>query len=162
MCSQMSAQIIFWKQKVALLKYMEEFEERCVFYFINWTSLADSLHYEQTVLAIISPTIIVIAVVQPLVMSDSLQPHALQHVRLPCTSLSPRFCSNSCLLSQWCPPTIFFLFFSSPALNLSQHQGSFQWVSSSPKKPKYWQNFRYIATNQTKVVKHMQNPFRPH
>ena len=154
----MSAQIIFWKEKLALLKYMEEFEGRCVFYFINWTSLTDSLHYEQTVLAIISPTIIVIAVVQPLVMSDSLHPHALQHVMLPCPSLCPRFCSNSCLLSQWCPPTIFFLFFSSPlsssspALNLSQHQGSFQWVSSSPKRPKYWQNFRYIATNQTKVV----------
>ena len=37
--------------------------------------------------------------------------------RLPCPSLSPRFCSNSCLLSQWCPPTIsssVFLFFSCP------------------------------------------------
>ena len=33
------------------------------------------------------------------VVSDSVQPHGLQHVRLPCPS-SPRACSNSCLLSQ--------------------------------------------------------------
>ena len=36
-------------------------------------------------------------------MSNSLQPHGLQHSRLPCPSLSP---SNSWLLSQWCHPTI--------------------------------------------------------
>ena len=39
-------------------------------------------------------------------MSDSLWPHGLQHARLHCTSLSPRVCSNSCPLSQWCHPTI--------------------------------------------------------
>ena len=37
------------------------------------------------------------------VVSDSLQPHGLQHARLPCPSLSPGVCSNSC---QWCHPTI--------------------------------------------------------
>ena len=31
--------------------------------------------------------------------------HGLQHTRLPCPSLSPRICSNSCPLSQWCHPT---------------------------------------------------------
>ena len=41
-----------------------------------------------------------------LVMSDSLWPHGLQHTRLPCPSPSPRVCSNSCPLSQWCHPTI--------------------------------------------------------
>ena len=40
------------------------------------------------------------------VVSDSLRPHGLQHSRLPCPSLSPWICSNSCLLSQWCQPTI--------------------------------------------------------
>ena len=40
------------------------------------------------------------------VMSDSLWPHELQHAWLPCPSLSPRVCSNSCPLSQWCHPTI--------------------------------------------------------
>ena len=39
-------------------------------------------------------------------MSDSLQPHGLQHTRLPCPSLSPRVCSNSCPLSWWCHPTV--------------------------------------------------------
>ena len=29
-------------------------------------------------------------------MSDSLQPHELQHTRLPCPSLTPGACSNSC------------------------------------------------------------------
>ena len=33
-------------------------------------------------------------------MSDSLQPHELQHVRLLCPSLSPGVCSNLCPLSQ--------------------------------------------------------------
>ena len=39
-------------------------------------------------------------------MSGSLQPHELQHTRLPCPSLSPGVCSNSRPLSQWCHPTI--------------------------------------------------------
>ena len=39
-------------------------------------------------------------------MSDSLQPHGLQHARLPCLPPSPGVCSNSCPLSQWCHPTI--------------------------------------------------------
>ena len=39
-------------------------------------------------------------------MSDSLRLHGLQHVRLPCCSLSPGVCSNSCTLSQWCHPAI--------------------------------------------------------
>ena len=41
-----------------------------------------------------------------IVMSYSLWPHGLQHARLPCPSLSPRVCSNSCPLSWWCHPTI--------------------------------------------------------
>ena len=44
------------------------------------------------------------------VMSDSLQPHGLQHSRLPCPSLSLRACSHSCLLSQWCYLTILFMY----------------------------------------------------
>ena len=40
------------------------------------------------------------------VMSVSLQPHGLQHTRLPCPSPTPRACSNSCPLSQLCHPTI--------------------------------------------------------
>ena len=39
-------------------------------------------------------------------MSESLQPHVVQHNRLPCLSPSSRLCSNSCPLSWWCHPTI--------------------------------------------------------
>ena len=39
-------------------------------------------------------------------MSDSYRPRGLQHSRLPCPSLSPRVCPNSCPLSQWCYLTI--------------------------------------------------------
>ena len=64
-------------------------------------------------------------------MSNSLQPHGLQHARLPCLSPTPRVCSNSYSLSQWYHPAILssVIPFSS-ASNLSQHQGLFQWVSS--------------------------------
>ena len=40
------------------------------------------------------------------VMSDSLQPHGLQHARPPCPSPTPRVYSNSCASTQWCHPTI--------------------------------------------------------
>ena len=33
-------------------------------------------------------------------------PTLRQHARLPCPSLSPRVCSNSCPLSHWCHPII--------------------------------------------------------
>ena len=66
------------------------------------------------------------------VMSNSLQPHGLQHARLPCSSPIPRAYSNSCPSSQWWHPTIsssvipFFFHLQS-----IQHQGLFQLVSSS-------------------------------
>ena len=40
------------------------------------------------------------------VASDSLQPHGLQHTRLPCPSPSPRACLSTCPLSRWCHPII--------------------------------------------------------
>ena len=36
------------------------------------------------------------------VMSDSLQPHELQHARPPCPSPTPGVCPNSCPVSRWC------------------------------------------------------------
>ena len=39
-------------------------------------------------------------------MSNSLQPHGLQHTRFPCPALSPDVCSNSYSLSWWYHPTI--------------------------------------------------------
>ena len=40
------------------------------------------------------------------VVSNSLRLYRLQHFRLLCPLLSPRACSSSCPLSQWCHPTI--------------------------------------------------------
>ena len=40
------------------------------------------------------------------VLSDSLRPHGLQHVRPPCPSSSPDVCPGSCPLHHWCHPAI--------------------------------------------------------
>ena len=40
------------------------------------------------------------------VVSDSLQPHGLQHAWLSCPSPTPGACSNSCQSYRWCHPTI--------------------------------------------------------
>ena len=67
-------------------------------------------------------------------MSDSSQSHELQHARLPCPSLSPRVCSNSCPLSWWCYTTTSFsttaFSFDLPSFPGSE---SFHWVDSSHK-----------------------------
>ena len=65
------------------------------------------------------------------VMSNSLRPHGLQYARLPCPSLSPGVCSiHVHWVSDAIQPSRPLLFLS-PAFNLSQHRGLFQWVSSS-------------------------------
>ena len=67
------------------------------------------------------------------VLSSSLvdRPHGLQHSRLPCPSLSPRICSDSCPLSWWCHPTISSSVTPTPTvLSLSLHQDLFEWVGS--------------------------------
>ena len=74
------------------------------------------------------------------VMSDSLQPHGLQHARLPCPSPSPGACSNSCPVSWWCHPTILssVIPFSARLQTLSQHQGLFHWGGFLHQWPKCW------------------------
>ena len=52
------------------------------------------------------------------VVSNSLRPHGLQHTRLPCPSLSPGVCSDSCPLSQWCHPTISSSITTSPPASI--------------------------------------------
>ena len=64
-------------------------------------------------------------------MANLLWPHELQHSSCACPSPSPWVCSNSCPLSRWCHPALSPSVAPSSALSLSQHQGLFQWVSSS-------------------------------
>ena len=60
-------------------------------------------------------------------MSNSLRPHELQHARPPCPSPTPRACSNSFPLSQWCHPTI-----SSSVIPFSSCLQSFPALGSFP------------------------------
>ena len=69
----------------------------------------------------------------------TLWPHGLQLARLPCPAPTPRAYSNSVhWVGDAIQPSHSLLFPSPPAFNLSQHQGLFQWVSSSYHWPKYW------------------------
>ena len=61
------------------------------------------------------------------VTSVSLQPHGLQHTRLPCPLPTPRACSDSCPSSQWCHPTI-----SSSVISFSSCPQSFPASGSFP------------------------------
>ena len=70
----------------------------------------------------------IISVIQSLSRVHALQPHGLQHARLPCPSLSPRVCSNSCALSDAIKPSHPLLPSSPLAFYLSQRQGLFQEV----------------------------------
>ena len=80
------------------------------------------------------------------VMPDSLQPHGLQHARLPCPSVSPGVCSNSCPLSKWCHPTIlcYPLLLPSifPSIRVFSNESALhiRW-------PKYW-NFSISPSNE--------------
>ena len=86
-------------------------------------------------------------------MSNSLWPHGLQHVRLPCPSPTPRASSNSCPSHWWClQPSHPLSSPSPPALNPSQHQGLFQWVSSSHEVAKYWSfSFSISPSNEYSI-----------
>ena len=84
------------------------------------------------------------------VISKSLQPHGLQHSRHRYPSPTPGASSNSCPSSQCIQPSHFLSSHFPPVLNLSQHHGLFQWVSSSHQVAKIFkfqlqhQSFRWI------------------
>ena len=64
--------------------------------------------------------------------------HGLQHARLSCPSPSPRVCSNSCPLSQWCYPLVLWC----PLLLLPSISSSIRVFSNESalciRQPKYW------------------------
>ena len=82
-------------------------------------------------------------------MSNSLQPHGLQHTKPPCLSPIPGVYSNSCPLSQWCHPTI-----SSSVVPFSSRLQSFPASGSSEsvlhiRWTKYWSfSFNISLSNE--------------
>ena len=87
-------------------------------------------------------------------MSDSLQPHELQHSRLPCPSLSPGGCSNSCPLNRWWYPIILFSVISlSSCLQSFPASGSFPMGCLQIRWPKYWIfSFSISPSNEYSVL----------
>ena len=88
----------------------------------------------------------------------TLWPYGLQHASLLCPPLSPRVCSDSCALSQWCcltisssaPPSSF-------AFNLSQHQGLFQWVGSLHHVIKHLGSANYTTLSNDLLSSKLEN-----
>ena len=83
-------------------------------------------------------------------MSDSLQPHELQHARHPCPSPTSGVHSNSCPSSWWCHPAIsscyLLLLLPSipPSIRLFSNESTF-WM----RWPKYWSfSFNISLSNE--------------
>ena len=77
------------------------------------------------------------------VTSNSLKPHGSQHARIPCPSLSPRACSNSCPVSQSHHPTVSPLCLLAPNPHLSLYRVDFSTLTApspptSPPRPAQW------------------------
>ena len=86
-----------------------------------------------------------------------------QHARLPCPSPSPGVCSNSYPFVDDAIQPSHPLSPPSPTLNLTQHQGLFQWVSSFHQVAKvlelhlWHQSFQWMNIN---LVNQLVNQFR--
>ena len=83
-----------------------------------------------------------------------LQPHRLQHVRLPCPLPSPRTCSNSCLLSWWYHPTI-----SSSVIPFSSCSQSFPASGSFPMSQFFTSGGRSIRASASVLPMNIQDWF---
>ena len=85
------------------------------------------------------------------VVSDSLQPHVLQHASPPCPSPTPGVYSNSCPLSWYAmQPSHPLSTPSSPAPNPSQHR-SFPMSQLCMRWPKYW-SFSFIIITFKEIL----------
>ena len=82
-------------------------------------------------------------------MSESLWSHELQHARLPCSSLSPGVCSNSCPLSRWCYTTISSSVAPFSSCPQTSHSIKFFSCESAlhSRWPKYW-SFSIKTSNE--------------
>ena len=84
------------------------------------------------------------------VVSNSLQPHRLQHTRLPCPSSTPRTCSNSCPSSRWCHPSIPSFVIPFSCLQSFPASGSFpvsQFFTSGGQSVRVWASASVLPMN---------------
>ena len=72
------------------------------------------------------------------VVSDSLQPHELQHARPPCPSPTPGVHSNPCLSSRCCHPAISFSVVPFSCPQSLPASNSFPMNQLCMRWPKYW------------------------
>ena len=81
------------------------------------------------------------------VVSNSLQPHGLQHARLPCPSPTPGACTNSCPYSRWCHQTI-----SSSVISFSSCLKSFPASGSFPMSQLFTSGGQIIEVSALKSI----------
>ena len=159
-CSQTETELILWSLPVSILSHKHcgpSLRAHCAFYWLacglSWLfggpfkslQLSETLHNAlkecgkcRKIHLRFLPFFMVVRDLNTLELSSiqALWPHGLQHSRLLYPLLSPRVCSDSCLLSWWYHISISYFFapFSkreSIFSIFSQHQGLLQWVSSS-------------------------------
>ena len=92
--------------------------------------------------------------VQSLKSCLTLQPHKLQHTRLPCPLPSPGIYSDSCPLSQWCHPTI-----SSSVAPFSSFPQSFLASGSFPVSQLFASGGQSIRVSASTLPMHVQGLF---
>ena len=88
------------------------------------------------------------------VVSNSLQPHELQHARLPCPSLTPRACSNLYPSSWWCHPSISSSVVPCPSCLLS-----FPASGSFPRSQSFASGGQNIAISASVLLVNIQDWF---
>ena len=88
------------------------------------------------------------------VMSDSLQPHEMQHARPPCPLPTPGVHPNPCSLSQWCHPAI-----SSSAVPFSSCPQSFPASGSFPTSQLFISGVQSIGASASVLPMNMQGWF---
>ena len=98
----------------------------------NWTSVSVSVHSLSQVSLFVTPWTV--------------------GTRPPCLSPTPRACSNSCLLSQWCHPTI-----STSVVPFSSHLQSFPASGSFPMSQFFESGSQSIGVSASALVLPMNN-----
>ena len=108
----------------------KEDDQHFVTKFLRWLTRFELHNFHQQIPSLHIKVILLLVISVQFsnsVVSNSFQPHGLQHPRLPCPSPTPGAYSNSCPLSQQCHPTI-----SSSVIPFSSRLQSFPATGSLP------------------------------